>query len=105
MYRPTKRGTFYKPKPTRDYQLRCKQYAMLAARGARWPQFETVKRARLSYDLYSNADADSALKVTMDALQGVLYANDRVVEVGALRAFPVKRGEPRSITVTVEVLE
>jgi hypothetical protein len=105
LYRTTRTGIMYKPKEIKDYQARVKQWAWLAAQTARWPNYRTVKRVRLSYDLHSNHDADAALKPTMDALQKCLYVNDNCVEVGALRAFRVKRGQTRSIVIQVELLE
>jgi Holliday junction resolvase RusA-like endonuclease len=104
LYRTNQHGRMYKPKSVREYQARCKQWALLAARAARWPPLEQVARVRLSYDVYANCDADGPLKITMDACQGALYVNDRCVEIGTLRAFPVKRKDPRKIVIQVELL-
>lgn len=50
------------------------------ARPATWPTLDSIKEAYVSIAVYnSRADIDAPAKSTLDALEGVLFDNDRVV--------------------------
>jgi Holliday junction resolvase RusA-like endonuclease len=94
----TKDGTAYKERVAR---------AALAARQTclEWPADPwRVAHARVGYQLVNyKGDTDGVRKALRDALEGVLYANDRVVEDGAA-PLAIKDTGARRIEVVVELL-
>ena len=70
-----------------------------------WPSNPwRVKKARLSYQLYTyRGDVDGPRKGVRDALEGILYVNDKHVSDGACE-LPLPIGDKR-IEITVELLE
>ncbi len=79
----------------------------LAARNrSPWPRnVFAPKRVRLSVDVYNTKhDAAAVSPLVADALEGVLYANDRVVSYGAQEP-PMKDEGVRRVEIAVELLE
>jgi hypothetical protein len=88
----------------REFKQRVAAEAIVARQEAGWPPAVTVNHARVSYELFDyRGDTDGPCKLAKDALEGILYANDRVAEDGPHRR-PVKDGLGKRIVMTVEVL-
>lgn len=65
----------------RDYLSTTRAYALLEARKVGWPKPNTVGSVFLEITtLNTKHDADAAIALTQDALEGIVYANDRVVQ-------------------------
>ena len=79
--------------------------AQRPAVGDFWPSNPwRVRRARLSYQLYSyRGDVDGPRKGAKDSLQGILYVDDKYVSDGPAD-LPIAEGA-RRIEITVELLE
>lgn len=87
----------------RDWKDRVHISALLA-RPKGWPKLDTIAHVRLSYQLFDyRGDTDGPRKALRDALEGVLYLNDRIVEDGPA-PLPVRDGGGRRVRVTVEIL-
>lgn len=71
-----------------------------------WTQdLDSVRRARVSYQLYnSRLDTDAPRKIIRDALEGVLYANDKIAEDGPA-PLSIKDDLGKRVVITVELLE
>ena len=71
-----------------------------------WPgNLWRIRRAELSYQLYDcRLDPDAPRKATKDALEGILYVNDRLVQDGRA-PLPIQDGLGHRMVVTVEILD
>lgn len=99
------RGLFV-TKDGKAYQKRARDAALAARLETRaWPTDPwRVAHARLGYQLFDyKGDTDGVRKATKDSLEGVLYANDRVVEDGPA-PLPIWDGGGRRVEVVVELL-
>jgi Endodeoxyribonuclease RusA len=88
------------------YQQRARDAAFTARLATpAWPTDPwRVAHARVGYQLYDyRGDTDGVRKACRDALEGVLYANDRVVEDGPA-PLPIWDGGGRRVEVLVELL-
>lgn len=102
----------YTPKPTKDYQEAVGSAAFTALnRWLReredrvWPMnahYSVTAHFRHKKALGGCPDGDNCMKAVQDALEGILYSNDRLVLKGTYMTFP---GEAQMSTwVEVEVL-
>lgn len=73
---------------------------------AQWPRnLWRIRRAELSFQLYDfRGDVDGPRKAIRDALEGILYVKDRLVQDGPA-PLPIKDGNGPRVVVTVTVLE
>jgi Holliday junction resolvase RusA-like endonuclease len=68
----------------RDFRNRCAG-AALVARPLHWPKFDNIIEARITITAFnSKADIDAPAKSTLDALEGILFKNDRIVKALSL---------------------
>jgi len=72
------RGGLRKSDEALDYQWRVKVAAKKAMRGREMLTGDLVLRL-VAYWPRRNADSDSPVKLTKDALQGIVFKNDRIV--------------------------
>lgn len=88
----------------REYKDAVRAMALVAARRIDWPRPELVLRAAVHVTTYNcRHDVDAPLKLTQDALETVLYTNDRVVEYVTARKASDIHG--RRVEILVEALE
>lgn len=67
-------------KAGREFKDAVRSHALAAKLRQGWPPPERVREVALTITTFNTRhDADSAVKLTADALQGVIYPNDRVV--------------------------
>ena len=100
------RGQQYLRKPAAQFK-EAVAIGALTARFWLWPcaNLWRAARVRVSYQLYdSNLDADGPRKLIRDALEGILYVNDRVVDDGPA-ARSIKDGKGRRVEIVVDLLE
>ncbi len=90
----------------RAFKVRVARAAIAARSGTDWPQnLWRVRRAELSYQLYDfRGDVDGPRKATKDALEGVLFENDRLVQDGPA-PLPIRDGAGARMVITVTILE
>lgn len=71
-----------------------------------WPRnLYKIALAELSYQLYDyRGDTDGIRKIVKDALQDVLYINDRLVQDGPA-PLPITTGAESSVLISVDILE
>ena len=75
-------------------------YALLARQRATWPALDAVTAVDLTIVTFNTRhDADAAVKLTQDALEGILYVRDSVVR--SVTARKAKDGGGARIVVTV----
>jgi Holliday junction resolvase RusA-like endonuclease len=78
--------------------------AWFASKVEGWPKIGRVKRVSLSITVWNTRhDCSAAEKLVADALEGVLYVNDKAA-APRLNAIGRDAGEPR-VEITVELLE
>jgi hypothetical protein len=80
--------------------------ALEARQRSEWPRnLWRIRKAELSFQLYDfRGDTDGPRKATKDALEGILYVNDRLVQDGPA-PLPIRDGKGARMVVTVEILE
>lgn len=90
----------------RAFKNRVRDAAIVARAGTEWPQnLWRVRRAELSFQLYDfRGDVDGPRKATKDALEGILYVNDRVVQDGPA-PLPIRDGAGARMVITIAILE
>lgn len=89
----------------RDFKARVAEQGMLAKQNFLWPQLDQIRRAELSMQLYDfKGDADGPRKSLRDALEGVLYLNDKIVQDGR-SPLPIFDGKGKRVEITVDILE
>ncbi len=90
----------------RAFKLRIVGAGLEARVRSRWPtNLWRIRKAELSYQLYDYAgDVDGPRKAVRDALERILYVNDRLVQDGPA-PLPIKDGGGARMVVTVEILE
>lgn len=99
------RGLFLRKEAARF--KRAVQAAALVARSqSDWPRDPLlVAKARVSYQLYDyRGDVDGPRKIIRDALERVLFDNDRCVEDG-LCPLPIADGNGKRVEIVVTLLE
>lgn len=86
----------------RDYKDVVRMYALAAAKSVGWPKPDCVKKASVEITAFNTRhDADAAAKLTCDALEGILYENDRVIQGVTCRK--AKDGGKVRVQITVEI--
>ena len=100
------RGQQYLRKPAAQFKDAVGMHALVQRTQSDWPNNPwRAVHVRVSYQLYdSRLDADACRKLVRDALEGILYANDRVVEDGPA-ARSIKDGKGRRVEIVVDLLE
>ena len=85
--RHTRTGVSYTTPKGREFSERIRVSAMQAKRRILWPDLDTILLAEVSYILYGcpRMDADAPAKIVRDALQGIFYHDDKIVEDGPHR--------------------
>ena len=105
-WRRSKNGGMYMTPSARDYKDAVKAYAIRALRAAKWPPVGQVKAVKVAIEAWNGdkrSDADMPIKLSLDALQGVAFSNDRLVtEVSATKHHD--GGEIRTV-IRVTLLE
>lgn len=92
----------YLTNEARAYKERVAAHALAAARSAGWPKPETVKRCAVTIVVVNPhplADVDGPAKLILDALEGIVFSNDRVARP-LLLDDEHDDGEPR-VRITV----
>jgi len=80
-----------------------RDYALAARSRSRWPVPDAVKHCAVTIVLWNTRhDCLAAEKLTLDGMQGVIYANDRVAHL-RINDIGSDAGKPR-VEVTVESL-
>jgi len=99
-----RKGLFATPE-MRDFKHRVREFARLVRAGSEWPtELFAPAHVRVSYDLYDyRGDSDGVRKPIKDAMQGVLYHDDKVASDG-LAPLPVADGQGRRVRIHVELL-
>jgi len=99
------RGQQYLRKPAAQFKDAVGMHALVQRTQSDWPNNPwRAVHVRVSYQLYdSRLDADACRKLVRDALEGILYANDRVVDDGPA-ARSIKDGGGRRVEIVVELL-
>ncbi len=107
-----RRRVWYTPPSTREYAKRVALYAKRArsdwecAHGRAWPR--NGVRYSLAVEVRTRgrprADADNYLKQVADALQGVLWDNDRSVAEAQVLKVPAPDDSMEALEVTVHAL-
>ncbi len=90
----------------RAFKARVASAAIAARSGTDWPQnLWRIRRAELSFQLYDfRGDVDGPRKATKDALEGILYQNDRLVQDGPA-PLPIRDDGGARMVITVTILE
>lgn len=84
----------------RAYKSAVRAYATLAARKAGWPDPCSVTACSVEVTTYNTRhDADAACKLMIDALQGIVFANDRVVH--SIAAYKAKDDGPVRVEIII----
>lgn len=95
---------FFMTDAGRHYREAVRAYAMLAVRASGWPKAAAVKAVSLEITTWNTRhDADAAVKLTADSLEGIVYVSDRVVQSVIARKAS-DGGSPR-VEITVELCE
>ncbi len=103
--RPRNGGRVFKTREAKDFAARIKSAALIARQTSGWPSLETLARVEISYQLYDyRGDTDGPRKILRDACEGILYANDRIVQDGPA-PLPIKDGLGKRVVVTVRIAE
>lgn len=89
----------------RDFKERVKIAGLLARQQSMWPtNLWEVGLVEVAFDLFDvRMDTDGPRKMIKDALEGVLYVNDRIAQDG-LAPLPVADGNGRRVVVRVTLL-
>ena len=87
------KGRYYLTKDAKAFKERLRAYAVLAKNSSDWkPSKKPIGVHIVVWN--SRHDADSPVKFCLDALQGIFFENDRIVE--SVKAEKRKdNGEPR----------
>lgn len=85
------------------YKKAVRNYALAARMRSSWPLPEAVKHVAVKIVVFNTKhDCSAAEKLTLDGMQGVLYANDKVAHP-RINDIASDAGAPR-VEVTVELL-
>lgn len=80
-YRRSKQGRMFMTAAARSYKDAVRAYAIVALREAGWPKLSEVRAVEVEIEPFNSRirDADSCVKLSLDALEGVAYLNDSMV--------------------------
>lgn len=87
-----------------QFRARIEAAALIARQSSSWPPLGDLECVELNYQLYDyRGDTDGPRKILRDACEGILYANDRMVQDGPA-PLPIKDGNGKRAVVTVRII-
>jgi Holliday junction resolvase RusA-like endonuclease len=97
------RRGFYRSSEATLFRSAAKDAAFAAARLVSWPKPESVSAVEVEIVVHNTRhDADAPCKAILDALEGIVYANDRCVR--SVKASKAKDGGIARVDVLVRLV-
>jgi crossover junction endodeoxyribonuclease RusA len=101
--RRSPQGHFYTPHATENFEEKVKVYALQAMSRARWP-VRTTERCAVTLHVHfaRGGDGDNAFKAVTDAMNKLVYADDR--QVFEMHVFKYTGSDRPRVDVEVAIL-
>lgn len=103
--RRAKNGHFYTPTKTGNSEETVRMFALRAMALCGWPRmyaYPVIARVSAYYDDHRHRDVDNIVKTALDAVNGLVLADDR--QVVELHAYLGESPEPR-VEISFETIE